>query len=187
MIKNRPPTKSITWRNEKRKLKDLVAWEHNPRRISEQAGRLLAASLEEFGQIQTLAIEPDGTIIDGHQRESVWAACDKFGLNFQVDVRVSSRKLTDKERGRLVTLLHEGTTGEFDWEKLANMPGMEIGDFVLAGFDQKVLLDEAFQNVQSPEEFSVVDENLPVEHICPKCGYKFSGGTVAVVAKPAIE
>lgn len=28
----------------------------------------------------------------------------------------------------------------------------------------------------APESFPVVDENIDVEHSCPKCGYQWSGG-----------
>jgi DNA modification methylase len=134
----------ITWKNERRKLGELVPWEHNPRFISPEAGARLTASLDEFGQIQTIAIEPDNTIIDGHQRDVVWKASEKFGPDYEVDVRVSNRKLTNKERGRLIALLHQGTTGQWDWDLLANLPDIDIDDLVKAGFDEKVLLDEAF-------------------------------------------
>ena len=28
----------------------------------------------------------------------------------------------------------------------------------------------------APEDFPEVDENVPTEHQCPKCGYRWSGG-----------
>jgi hypothetical protein len=30
--------------------------------------------------------------------------------------------------------------------------------------------------VDAPDEFAEVDENIPIEHTCPKCGYRWSGG-----------
>lgn len=29
---------------------------------------------------------------------------------------------------------------------------------------------------KAPEDFPEVDENIPTEHTCPKCGYAWSGG-----------
>jgi len=88
----------ITWTNDKRKLSDLTPWQRNPRQIREDEARRLAESLDEFGQIQTIAIGPDNEILDGHQRQLVWAASEKFGPDQVVDVRVASRPLTEKER-----------------------------------------------------------------------------------------
>jgi ParB-like chromosome segregation protein Spo0J len=31
-------------------------------------------------------------------------------------------------------------------------------------------------SVIPPEEFPAVDENIPTDHTCPKCGFQFSGG-----------
>jgi hypothetical protein len=29
----------------------------------------------------------------------------------------------------------------------------------------------------SPDEFASVDETIPTDHCCPKCGYQWSGGS----------
>ena len=127
---------SLTWRNEKRRLSDLVDWERNPRQITEAQAKRLARSLDEFGQVQTVAVEPDDTLVDGHQRAHVWAAAQKFGPDYEVDVRVASRKLTDEEREALVAALHGGAAGQWDWDKLASFDFDTLGDW---GFDDDLL------------------------------------------------
>jgi len=122
----------IIWTNEKRKLRDLVPWEHNPREIHEKEAKRLGESLELFGQIQTLAIGPDGELYDGHQRRYVWSVLPRFGPDYEVDVRVSSRPLTERERQQLVVYLHRGTIAEWDWDTLAN--AFEVGDLLEWGF-----------------------------------------------------
>ena len=124
----------IQWKNEKRKLNQLVAWEHNPRIITTEQAKRLLESLDEFGQIHAIAIGPENQIYDGHQRDAVWAASEKYGPEFVVDVRVSSRPLTERERGKLVTLLHRGTNGEWNWDELANLPEVDTEDLVAWGF-----------------------------------------------------
>jgi len=123
---------NLTWANERRRLRELVAWEHNPRQIGKAQASRLADSLEQFGQIHAIAIGPDGEIYDGHQRTNVWAAVDKFGPDYEVDVRVASRPLTEAERRKLVTYLHSGTTGDWDWDALS---GWDVGELVTWGFD----------------------------------------------------
>ena len=88
--------KPLKWTNERRKLGDLVPWPRNPRQIKEaEAGRLLD-SFNEFGQVETIAIGPDNEVYNGHQRLNV--LMEQHGPDYEVDVRVSNRPLTEKER-----------------------------------------------------------------------------------------
>jgi hypothetical protein len=128
--------KKLAWSNEKRKLSDLIPWERNPRQIRDKQAKLLAESFNDFGQVETIAISPDSDIYNGHQRLSVLAG--QYGMDYEVDVRVSSRALSEKERERLTVYLHRGATGEWNWDELANWDmgellewGFEEGDFPL--------------------------------------------------------
>jgi hypothetical protein len=123
----------ITWREDKRRLGDLIPWPINPAQIKEPEARRLLESLEEFGQVQALAISPDNEIYDGHQRQLVWGAAEKYGKDYEVDVRVSSRKLTEDERKKLVIYLRKGAVGEFDFDVLAN--NWEVDDLLDWGFE----------------------------------------------------
>ena len=127
-------TEAITWTNDRRKLRDLAPWEHNPRQIRKDEAERLAESLAEFGQIQTIAVDPDGSILDGHQRQLVWSASRQYGPDYEVDVRVASRPLSERERQKLVVYLHKGTAAGWDWEELAN--SFEVADLLDWGFDE---------------------------------------------------
>ncbi len=126
----------LTWSNEKRRLSELVPWERNPRQIRKAEAERLAQSLDEFGQIHPIAISPDGTILDGHQRQQVWSATKRFGPDYEVDVRVASRPLTEREHQKLVAMLHAGAVGGWDWDALA---GWDMGDLSEWGFDGELL------------------------------------------------
>ena len=121
----------IVWSNEKRKLSDLIPWERNPRQIKDKQAKLLAESFNDFGQVETIAISASGNIYNGHQRLSVLAG--KYGMDYEVDVRVSSRDLTEKERERLTVYLHRGATGEWDFDELANW---DMSDLLTWGFEE---------------------------------------------------
>lgn len=165
-------TKQLTWTNEKRKLRDLTPWEHNPRYIkNEQAERLLE-SFTEFGQVLPICIDPVNGILDGHQRRNVIGAADEYGLDYEVDVRVASRELTERERQKLTVYLHQGATGSFDFEALANT--FDFSDLVLWGFDESQLL--GFGDVPDfapvgADEQPRLDQKAPVT--CPHCGEEF--------------
>jgi hypothetical protein len=162
----------IIWTNERRKLSDLVPWERNPRQIHKAEGARLAESLDTFGQIQTIAVGPDDEIYDGHQRQLVWSALDKYGPEFEVDVRVSSRALTEKEREKLVVFLHRGTVAEWDWDVLANE--FDVGDLKDWGFTDFDLQMHGLD--LEGVEFKEYDESAADEvewAECPECGHRW--------------
>jgi site-specific DNA-methyltransferase (adenine-specific) len=129
-------TQSITWTNERRKLADLIPWEHNPRTIKQKQAERLVDSVETFGQVETLAIGPGNALYNGHQRYSVLAG--QYGMDYEVDVRVASRELTERERQQLTVYLHRGATGDWDMDLLANT--FELDDLLVWGFDEGELL-----------------------------------------------
>jgi len=129
----------ITWHNTTVRLGDWEPWGDNPRDIDDQERERLAASLREFGQVETLAIGPrqrDGKypVYNGHQRLKVLMAL--HDANYEVDARVSSRPLTRRERKRLVGLLHAAAVGHWDWGKLREWGPDEL---IADGFDDALL------------------------------------------------
>jgi DNA modification methylase len=109
---------TVTWTNANRKLSELIPWPRNPRKIEgEQADRLVE-SFDQFGQVETIAVGPGNEIYNGHQRLAV--LMEQHGPDYEVDVRVSDRALSEKEREKLTILLHKGAAGEFDWEALSD-------------------------------------------------------------------
>ena len=122
----------IAWTNETRKLSELVPWERNPRQIKQDQAKRLNESLRDFGQPDVLAIGPNNEVYNGHQRLNVWA--EQHGPDFEVDVRVSSRPLSEKERERLTVLLHKGAAGEWDFDTLANE--FELDELLEWGFSE---------------------------------------------------
>jgi hypothetical protein len=157
----------ITWTNEKRKLSELIPWPRNPRQIKTDQAKRLVQSFDEFGQVETIAIGPGNEVYNGHQRLNVLA--QKFGKDYEVEVRVASRALTEKEREKLTIFLHKGAAGEFDFDVLANE--FELDDLLEWGFTGEELnIVPDFQPVGIDEQ-GRLDEKKPV--ICPECGAEF--------------
>ena len=119
----------ITWSNGKRKLSQLVPWPRNPRQINKDQAKRLADSFDKFGQVETIAIGPDNEVYNGHQRLNVLA--QSYGQDYEVEVRVSSRALTEKEREKLTVYLHKGAAGEWDFDTLSEW---DVPDLLEWGF-----------------------------------------------------
>lgn len=137
----------ITWTNERRKLRDLIPWPRNPRQIKSDQAKRLAESFDEFGQVETIAIGPDNSLYNGHQRLNVLAA--QHGKDYEIEVRVSSRPLSEKEREKLTVFLHKGAAGEWNFDALANE--FEVDELVEWGFSEKELQLGGF-DLNQPEE-----------------------------------
>jgi hypothetical protein len=121
----------IAWTEEKRKLGDLLAWPNNPRQIDRKQAKRLVESFDEFGQVETMAIGPANELYNGHQRLNV--LMEQYGPAYEVDVRVASRALTEREREKLTIYLHKGAAGTWDFDILADR--FEQDDLLAWGFE----------------------------------------------------
>ena len=134
----------ITWTNDTRKLSDLVPWENNPKRMTKKQADGLRLSIERFGFAVPFLVSPDGDIYDGHQRQTLMGAIKEYGPNAVVDVRVSSRPLTDDERRELVVRLKQNQAG-WDFDMLPNL------------YEREELLEWGFE----PEELGLYPDDEP--------------------------
>jgi DNA modification methylase len=128
---------NLTWKSERRRLGELIPRPDNPRTMAEAQAQRLIASYLKFGQPLPLLMNSDGTLNDGHQRLREWIA--EFGADFEVDVRIPSRSLSRREWQELVVTLHEGATGEWDFDALAGWDGVDVGDLKEWGFSEAAL------------------------------------------------
>ena len=144
-------TEPITWRNETRRLHELVPYQDNPRSIDDEQGKRLVRSREKFAQPWPIVIGPDGELFDGHQRLDKWG--EKWGLDLEVAVRVASRALSEAERKELVVLAHDGAVGEFDVMSLLDW-GVETEELEEWGLSDELLagLLEAAEDEPPPNE-----------------------------------
>ena len=88
-------TAPLEWCNEKRKVKELVPYEFNPRILTEEKKERLIKSIEKFNLAEVPAINTDNKIIAGHQRIKVLMLLDRG--EEVIDVRVPNRSLTEEE------------------------------------------------------------------------------------------
>lgn len=127
----------LEWHNEKRKVKDLVPFEFNPRKLSEEKKQLLINSIEKFNLAEVPAINLDNVIIAGHQRIKVLMELGRG--EEEIDVRVPNRLLTDKEYK--------------EYNITSNIP---------VGFWDVDVLEENFQDIDLEELGLIIDDGKVV-------------------------
>lgn len=125
---------------EKRRLSDLVPAEYNPRKAltsEDSEYQKIKRSIEQFGYVDPIIINQDGTIIGGHQRHTVL-----MDLGFdEVDVIVVSLEKNDE---KALNIALNKISGEWDEVALRDLLvelDLSEYDFTLTGFDQKELDD----------------------------------------------
>lgn len=116
---------------EKRAVADLKGAEYNPRKISEKAMADLKESIVQFGAVEPVVVNTDGTIIGGHQRAQAYA---QLGVE-EVLAAVPSRRLKPDEEKQLNLRLNKNV-GEWDWAKLG---AFEVEFLQEIGFDEAEL------------------------------------------------
>jgi len=184
----------LTWEPCRVRLGDLKEWEQNPATIGKAEAARLLESLDEFGQVQALAIDPEDRIIDGHQRKTVWGMSHKYGADFIVDCRRASRMLTEQERRKLAVYLRSGAVGHYDLDALSNWGNYE--ELISWGMDKSLanswqagarwiddMIDSTKPEQDAEPQISMADELLKKWGVktgdmfglgkiarCPKCG-----------------
>ncbi len=129
------PRAAPVWRNERRRIGDLVEWDKNPRRLTEKQAVDLGVSLRKFGYVDPIVLNADGrSIIGGHQRRRLMMLLELAGPDGVVDVRVPDRQLDDDDFAELALRLNRNT-GEWDFDALANSFDNEW--LLKIGFDER--------------------------------------------------
>lgn len=134
----------LEWHTERRLVKDLLPWDGNPRKLSDEQAEQLKKSLEKFNLVELPAIDTDNRLVAGHQRVKVLLLLDRG--NEEIEVRVPNRKLTEAEF-KEYNLRSNRNTGEWDFEKLK-------------GFDLDLLLDIGFDDTDLS---NIWDDTLETE------------------------
>lgn len=121
---------------EKRKLKDLIPAEYNPRKeltSEDEEYHKIKRSIEKFGYVDLIIINNDGTIIGGHQRYNVLR---DLGFN-EIDVIVLD---LNKQDEKALNVALNKISGEWDEVALRDLlVDLDLEDFdvSLTGFNEK--------------------------------------------------
>lgn len=158
-------------------LDSLKPYGRNPRTHSPEQVEQIARLMREYGQTQPIVVDEKLLILAGHGRR---LAAMKIGLN-EVDV-VVVRGLTPAQKKAYV-IADNKVTENAGWDQ--DLLRLELGelkrldyDLTLTGFDSDSLVSFLADKVEplAPDGFKAFGEDVEVDHVCPKCGYAWSGG-----------
>lgn len=145
--------KEIGFKTEQRKVKELLPYEHNPRKITAKMAEKLRESLEKFGLAEIPVVNTDNTLVAGHQRVKVLMLLGRG--DEVIDVRVPNRKLTQKELQEY-NIKSNKIQGIWDDDILAN--GFELDDLLSWGFEENELGFDAYVTDKKDDDVPEVPE-----------------------------
>lgn len=160
----------ISWTENNVALKDLVEYEHNPRRISKKDFDELVLDIKRDGYHNRIKINLDNVIIGGDKRKKALEAAG-FSPNEMIPVLMPSRMLTIEEFKRLNIQdnLHRGS---FDFDILANE--FDSVDLVEWGMPDNLFPKMDNLTLEDTEPACKPSEKKIKEVECPSCQHKFS-------------
>ena len=175
--------KKIVWHTEKRKVKDLVRYEKNPRKLSPTQLDGLKRSLKKFDIAELPCINTDGVLVAGNQRVLVLSLLGRD--DEEIEVRVPNRLLSESEfKDYLLTSNRSGAS--WDYEKLA--ADFDIDQLLTAGFDSLDLSNIFDDNLEIvDDEFDEEKEKELAKTTNIKLGDMFALGRHRLVCGDALD
>lgn len=155
----------------------------HPANANRGASGVIADSIDKNGFYGAIyAHEATGQIIAGNHR---WEEAVKAGAE---TVPVIWLDVDEDEARRILAVDNRSARlGSDDDAKLAELLESFGGDFDGTGYGESDLASLLAKLCpEPPESFPTYDESIPTEQECPRCGYRFSGGSPAP-AEPAEE
>tara|TARA_R110000772_G_C13280738_1_gene437114 strand:- start:592 stop:1809 length:1218 start_codon:yes stop_codon:yes gene_type:complete len=143
----------------KRKIKELIAAEYNPRELKKNQYKQLKDSLLRFGIVDPVIVnkhkDRKDVIIGGHQRTKVW---EDLGNN---EIPTVELELTLEQERELNVRLNKNT-GQFDMDMLANH--FDTDDLINWGFDEGELVGFDGVDLEAEEDdFDVPDGGIETD------------------------
>ena len=172
-----PPTAPVA---ELVPIDDLRPHPRNYRAHPEDQLAHIVASIREHGFYRNVVATRDGTVLAGH---GVVAASRQLGLPSVPTIRLD----VEPDDPRALRVL----TGDNAIAALANDDDQVLAELLRelhdadgiegllgTGFDDRMLTSLEKIEGSGPDGFTEFDETIDTQAECPKCGYRWSGGTL---------
>jgi len=156
----------LTWRTEQRRVKDLLPFKQNPRKMSQSQIDDLTKSISKFDLVEIPAVDTENRIIAGHQRCAVLQLMGRG--EEMIDVRVPSRSLTEREYKQYMITSNK-VHGDWDAEILTEY--FETDLLLESGFSQEEITDLTTDILESEDDgFDVEKEAKKIKKPKSKLG-----------------
>ena len=154
-------------------LTDLQTHPDNPRQGNID---LIAESLQANGQYRPIVVTPDGTILAGNH---TYLAARSLGWEHISAVTIDVEPGSPAATKIMLADNRTSDVGGYDDDKLLALLQSVSDDLAGSGYADFDVEDLTPPDTGVVDDFPIVDDDLPIEHQCPSCGYQWSGSSSA--------
>jgi hypothetical protein len=148
----------------------------NARVHPERNMRAIMESLAAFGQVKPIVVRAEGMVVMAGNggleaaKRLGWTEIAASVVEMD-DATAAAYGLADNRTAELAT---------WDFATVARLERLiqEAGGEAIGWSQDELAALRVHDWTQPPTDFPEVDEGIEVEHTCPRCGYRFSGGEV---------
>lgn len=158
---------------ERRPINDLLPYAGNPRAHPDWQIAQISESMKQWGWTIPILIDEEGNVIAGHGR--IFAAL----RNGYADAPCMIARGWDEEKKRAYVIADNKLALNAVWDVgllAAELKLLSESSLQMTGFDASELKSLLGISPDAPDQFPTFGEDIDVEHVCPRCGYAFSGG-----------
>jgi ParB-like chromosome segregation protein Spo0J len=176
----KPKRKSDSEQADITHIKDLKPDQRNARKHNARNIGMIEDALNEVGAARSIVIDEDGRILAGNGtvEAAAQAGIERVKVveaDGEEIVAVRRRGLTEKQKRRLA--LFDNRTAELaEWEIDVVREIVAEDAEALKGMFGEQELKGLLAQVEPPQTFPTVGDDIKTEHECPKCGYRWRGG-----------
>ena len=162
-------------------INDLKADHKNARKRTDRSAQLIEESLKRYGAARSIVIDEDNRILAGNGTiEGAKAA----GINnvriIETDgdeiIAVKRIGLTENQKvGLALADNRSADLSEWDQQMLHVLSEQHDISTFFSAEDMNAITGDPVDELQPPQDFDEVDDDITTEHRCPSCGYEWSG------------
>lgn len=162
-------------------ISHLVSDHKNARKRTDRSAQLIEESLKQFGAARSIVIDENNRILAGNGTvEGAKAAGIKNVRIIETDgdeiIAVKRSGLSEDQKiGLALADNRSSDLSEWDHEMLYQLSEEHDIDQWFTPEDLNAITGDPVSELEPPQDFDEVDDDITTEHRCPSCGYEWSG------------
>lgn len=162
-------------------INELKSDHKNARRRTDRSSNLIKESLQRYGAARSIVIDEENRILAGNGTIEGAKAAGIENLRIietDGDEIIAVRRVGLSEDEKVGLALADNRTAdlsEWDQEMLHQLSQEhDISDWFTPE-DLNAITGDPVLELEPPQDFDEVDDDITTEHRCPSCGYEWSG------------
>lgn len=162
-------------------IKSLKPDHKNARRRTDRSSQLIQESLQRYGAARSIVIDEENRILAGNGTVDGAKAAGIQNVRIietDGDEIIAIKRTNLSEEQKIGLALADNRTSdlsEWDQEMLHTLSQEhDINDWFTPE-DLNSITGDLVSELEPPQDFDEVDDDITTEHRCPSCGYEWSG------------